>query len=209
MLRSGGLVRQRTNARRARNDAKRAFRRSSTYTLADVEKEARHRLGGRTSQNDRHLASRESLFSATVVAVTDGRHVRIMSWRWQSRRLLRFRRVDRRPRLSLFDYLLGISARAPKCTLCVVSCAAGIRSLPDQAPLRSINTWLLKFLTGEEEMRAFAELLRRSRPQMGSSPEERLVICGISWERYLALDKRSATIGPARAFTTWMESSKS
>src|SRR5271167_809871 len=39
----------------------------------------------------------------------------------------------------------GISAPAPKCTLCVVWCAAGIRSLPDRASLRSISTWLLSF----------------------------------------------------------------
>jgi hypothetical protein len=48
-------------------------------------------------------------------------------------------------RFSFSTSCKGISAPAPKCTLCVVSCAAGIRSLPDTAPMRSINTWLLRF----------------------------------------------------------------
>jgi hypothetical protein len=53
-------------------------------------------------------------------------------------------------RFFFFDILQGYkcsSAPAPKYTLCVVffSRAAGIRSLPDTARLRSINTWLLSF----------------------------------------------------------------
>lgn len=36
---------------------------------------------------------------------------------------------------------------------------------------------------------AFAELLRPDRFEDGTEPEERVVHCGISWERYLALDK--------------------
>ena len=37
-------------------------------------------------------------------------------------------------------------------------------------------------------MRAFAELLRPEPAADGFESEERLVICGVSWERYLALD---------------------
>src|SRR5271169_3566345 len=48
---------------------------------------------------------------------------------------------------------------------------------------------VVEFLTGEEEMRAFAELLRPEPTADGFESEERLVICGVSWERYLALDK--------------------
>ena len=44
-------------------------------------------------------------------------------------------------------------------------------------------------LTGQDETRALAELLRPEPLADGSEPEERLIICGISWERYLALDK--------------------
>jgi hypothetical protein len=45
------------------------------------------------------------------------------------------------------------------------------------------------FLTGEEGMRALAELLRPEPTADGFESEERLIICGVSWERYLALDK--------------------
>src|SRR6202011_4157922 len=48
---------------------------------------------------------------------------------------------------------------------------------------------VVEFLTGEEEMRAFAELLRPEPTKDGFESEERMVICGVSWERYLALDK--------------------
>jgi hypothetical protein len=44
---------------------------------------------------------------------------------------------------------------------------------------------VVEFLTGEEEMRAFAELLRPEPTADGFESEERLVICGVSWERYL------------------------
>jgi Uma2 family endonuclease len=46
---------------------------------------------------------------------------------------------------------------------------------------------LAELLRGEEEMRAFVEPLRPEPTAEGFEPEERLVICGVSWERYLAL----------------------
>ena len=44
-------------------------------------------------------------------------------------------------------------------------------------------------LTGQEETRSFAELLTPDPLPDGTEPEQRLIICGISWQRYLALDK--------------------
>src|SRR6266566_6463914 len=44
-------------------------------------------------------------------------------------------------------------------------------------------------LTGQEETRSLAELLRPEPLPDGTEPEERLIICGISWRQYLALDK--------------------
>ncbi|MBV8900480.1 MAG: Uma2 family endonuclease, partial [Verrucomicrobia bacterium] len=46
-----------------------------------------------------------------------------------------------------------------------------------------------ELLTGEETLRALASLLRPEPTDDGFEPEERLVICGVSWERYLALDQ--------------------
>jgi hypothetical protein len=42
---------------------------------------------------------------------------------------------------------------------------------------------VVEFLTGEEEMRAFAERLRPEPTADGFESEERLVICSVSWER--------------------------
>jgi hypothetical protein len=44
-------------------------------------------------------------------------------------------------------------------------------------------------LTGQPPSREFAELLRPEPLPDGTDPEERLIICGISWQRYLDLDK--------------------
>lgn len=44
-------------------------------------------------------------------------------------------------------------------------------------------------LTGQEEMSSVAELLRPEPLPDGAEPEQRLIICGISWQRYLDLDK--------------------
>lgn len=44
-------------------------------------------------------------------------------------------------------------------------------------------------LTGQSDTREFAQLLRPDLLPDGYEPEERLILCGVSWERYLALDK--------------------
>src|SRR5437016_2425806 len=44
-------------------------------------------------------------------------------------------------------------------------------------------------LTVPDETRALAELLRPEPFADGTLPEERVIICGTSWERYLALDR--------------------
>src|SRR5271166_6180620 len=59
---------------------------------------------------------------------------------------------------------------------------------------------VVEFLTGEEEMRAFAELLRPEPTADGFESEERLVICGVSWERYLAFDKALGDDRPGPRF---------
>ncbi len=48
---------------------------------------------------------------------------------------------------------------------------------------------LAELVTGAPQVREFAELLRRIPHPDGSDPEERMVICGIGWEHYLALDQ--------------------
>ncbi len=47
-------------------------------------------------------------------------------------------------------------------------------------------------LTSQNETPAFAEMLRPEPLADGTEPEERMIICGVSWERYLALDKALA-----------------
>src|SRR6266446_5448538 len=59
---------------------------------------------------------------------------------------------------------------------------------------------VVELLTGEKEMRAFAELLRPEPTADGFESEERLVICGVSWERYLALDKALGDDRPGPRF---------
>ena len=49
-------------------------------------------------------------------------------------------------------------------------------------------------------MRAFAQLLRPEPTADGFESEERLVICGVSWERYLALDKALGDDRPGPRF---------
>src|SRR6266446_4486323 len=55
-------------------------------------------------------------------------------------------------------------------------------------------------LTGEEETRSFAKLLRPETLPGGGEPEERLVVCGVSWPRYLALDKALGDDRPGPRF---------
>lgn len=55
-------------------------------------------------------------------------------------------------------------------------------------------------LTGEEEKRALAELLEPEPLADGTRPEQRLIICGISWQRYLDLDKALGDDRPGPRF---------
>jgi Uma2 family endonuclease len=57
-----------------------------------------------------------------------------------------------------------------------------------------------ELLTGQEETRELARLLRAEPLADGTDPEERLVICGVSWERYLALDKALGDDRPGPRF---------
>ncbi len=57
-----------------------------------------------------------------------------------------------------------------------------------------------ELLTGQETHREFARLLRPEPLADGHEPEERLVICGLSWERYLALDKALGDDRPGPRF---------
>ena len=45
-------------------------------------------------------------------------------------------------------------------------------------------------LTDENGLSAWDELLRPEPLAQGKEPEQRVVVCGISWERYLAFDKK-------------------
>ena len=45
-----------------------------------------------------------------------------------------------------------------------------------------------ELLAGRAEMLALAQLLRPEPTADGMAPEERFIVCGVSWERYLALD---------------------
>jgi hypothetical protein len=44
-------------------------------------------------------------------------------------------------------------------------------------------------LSAEASSPELAELLRPERLPNGTEPEERIILCGLSWQRYLALDK--------------------
>jgi Uma2 family endonuclease len=59
---------------------------------------------------------------------------------------------------------------------------------------------VVELLRGEEEMRAFVELLRPEPTPDGFESEERVVICGVSWKRYLALDKALGEDRPGPRF---------
>ena len=55
-------------------------------------------------------------------------------------------------------------------------------------------------LTGQSETDVFAELLRPELLADGTEPEERMIVCGMSWERYLALDKAAGDDRPSPRF---------
>ena len=56
------------------------------------------------------------------------------------------------------------------------------------------------FLTGQPPFGEFAELLRPEPLPDGTDPEERLIICGLSWQRYLDLDKALGDDRPGPRF---------
>src|SRR5438552_15126179 len=55
-------------------------------------------------------------------------------------------------------------------------------------------------LSGQPPSREFAELLRPEPLPDGTEPEERLIICGLSWQRYLDLDKALGDDRPGPRF---------
>ncbi len=55
-------------------------------------------------------------------------------------------------------------------------------------------------LTVQNESRALAEMLRPKPLADGTVPEERLIICGLSWQRYLDLDKALGDDRPGPRF---------
>jgi Uma2 family endonuclease len=55
-------------------------------------------------------------------------------------------------------------------------------------------------LTGQEKTQAFAELLHPEPLADGTEPEERLILCGVSWKRYLALDEALGHDRPSPRF---------
>ncbi|MBI2947743.1 MAG: Uma2 family endonuclease [Verrucomicrobia bacterium] len=55
-------------------------------------------------------------------------------------------------------------------------------------------------LTAPPESEALAKLLRPEPLADGTEPEERLILCGLSWERYLALDKALGDDRPGPRF---------
>ncbi len=57
-----------------------------------------------------------------------------------------------------------------------------------------------QLLTGQEQGGALAELLRPESLPDGTEPEERIIRCGTSWDRYLALDKAFGDDRPTPRF---------
>lgn len=55
-------------------------------------------------------------------------------------------------------------------------------------------------LAGEPPLRELAELLRPDTLPDGTEPEERLICCGLSWQRYLDLDKKLGDDRPGPRF---------
>src|SRR6266705_2249491 len=55
-------------------------------------------------------------------------------------------------------------------------------------------------LTGQPPSREFLDLLRPEPLPDGTKPEERLIVCGLSWQRYLDLDKALGDDRPGPRF---------
>src|SRR5262245_20433428 len=56
------------------------------------------------------------------------------------------------------------------------------------------------FLTDPPQSQDVAELLRHSPFPDGTQPEQRLILCGLSWQRYLDLDKALGDDRPGPRF---------
>ena len=57
-----------------------------------------------------------------------------------------------------------------------------------------------EILTGQPPSREFADLLRPEPLPDGTDPEERMILCGLSWQRYLDLDKAFGDDRPGPRF---------
>ena len=55
-------------------------------------------------------------------------------------------------------------------------------------------------LIGHEENRKFTRLLQPEPLESGVEPEERVILCGVSWSRYLAFDKALGDNRPGPRF---------
>ena len=73
-------------------------------------------------------------------------------------------------------------------------------SIAPRAGFRYARGMVASLLIGHEENRAFSELLRPEPLADGLEPEERVIACGISWQRYLALDKALGDDRPGPRF---------
>src|SRR2546426_2862755 len=67
-------------------------------------------------------------------------------------------------------------------------------------PLGYRDCVVAPLLIAQNDMKDFAELLRPEPLADGTEPEERVIICGVSWERYLALDKALGDDRPGPRF---------
>lgn len=59
---------------------------------------------------------------------------------------------------------------------------------------------MVAFLGSAEDSPELQELLRPEKLQDGTEPEQRIILCDISWERYLALDKALGDDRPSPRF---------
>lgn len=59
---------------------------------------------------------------------------------------------------------------------------------------------VISLLSDKNDTSAFAEMIRPETLTDGTEPEQRLIVCGISWERYLALDKALGIDRPVPRF---------
>jgi len=94
-------------------------------------------------------------------------------------------------------------------------CRYGVPQLRDAPASRAVDTgsclrglfaldiltlMVASLLTNQPEVRAFAKMLKPDPLANGIEPEERLIVCGISWRNYLALDKALGDDRPGPRF---------